>query len=276
MTRSDCDWRTIPLLLAFALAGSVLPSNAEAEPSAGTTDQGHALSGLSPQAGEAWVVSTRCVSASCPTGVEPAQFSYRVSRTTCSEWEQADAETFFASTVSQAPVIVFIHGNRTDSCEAIREGVARVSTIACRVRGAVFSICYLVVAYGEGPQRTSQGRPGQGCTERYAEFLSCCVARPFAARGSGDADWLQFRCARDRRSASFVGGRHSSGPGTRDGDGRSRPTSPASHAHRGGPRLRVVASRESQRPGGSGHRANADHAERLRSGIASLSSDASM
>lgn len=122
MTRSDYRWKTVLCLLAIA-AVLLASKNVEAEPAGSRADNEELPATVLPeQNADAWVISTRCVPASCPTGIGPESFSYRVAAGACSDWEQSDAARFFDSTAVNEPVIVFIHGNRTDSCEAIQDG----------------------------------------------------------------------------------------------------------------------------------------------------------
>jgi hypothetical protein len=120
MTRLDCEWRTVAFPIAFVL---LLVSTARAEPATRVVSHEQIQpESVVDETAEAWIVSTRRVPVSCPTGVGPERFSYRVSGSACAEWDQTDAEAFFGNVVSDVPVIVFIHGNRTDSGEAVREG----------------------------------------------------------------------------------------------------------------------------------------------------------
>jgi pimeloyl-ACP methyl ester carboxylesterase len=119
MTRLDCEWRTVAFPIAFVL---LLVSAAGAEPSRVANHEQIQRTSAAGQTAEAWIVSTRRVPVSCPTDVGPERFSYRVSGSACAEWEQADAKSFFGNTDASEPVIVFIHGNRTDSLAAVREG----------------------------------------------------------------------------------------------------------------------------------------------------------
>lgn len=120
MTRLDCEWRTVTFPIVLVL---LLVSTARAEPAARVVshEQIQPESAVGETA-EAWIVSTRCVPASCPTDIEPERFSYQVLDSNCAEWNPTDAEAFFGNAVANEPVIVFIHGNRTDSHEAVREG----------------------------------------------------------------------------------------------------------------------------------------------------------
>ena len=123
MMKSDCLWKRIASLFVVVFATCSMAPRAIAAPSVGIeSKEPTQQEDLVPVHGEAWVVSTRCVPACCPSGVGPESFSYRVSRSACSDWEQSDADVFFEGTSAHEPVIVFIHGNRTDGCEAVREG----------------------------------------------------------------------------------------------------------------------------------------------------------
>lgn len=137
MTRSDRRWRIVAFLAVFA--GFQLATNLKAEP-AGHIAVNEEVPRIELPDGvaDAWIVSTRCVPTCCSTGIEPERFSYRIAGGACSDWEQSDAEGFFSSISADAPVIVFIHGNRTDSCEAIREGWPVYKRLACESGGQSF------------------------------------------------------------------------------------------------------------------------------------------
>lgn len=124
MTKPDGKWRTRGLLIAFALSGSLLVSTARSAPTASVSTAAPPAQPVvaMEHTAEAWLISTRCVASTCPTDVGPERLSYRVSRGACPDWEQSDSEGFFTTTAVDEPLIVFIHGNRTDSCDAIREG----------------------------------------------------------------------------------------------------------------------------------------------------------
>ena len=123
MTRSKCEWRVVPFWGFLVLVASLVVSNAWAEPVARSDGlEQTQLEVPVSQAAEAWIVSTRCVPMSCPTGVGPESFCYRVSHDRCPDWELSDGETFFASADAHEPIVVFIHGNRTDSSDAVCDG----------------------------------------------------------------------------------------------------------------------------------------------------------
>lgn len=137
MTRSDRRWRVVCFLVV--IAELQLVTHLKAEP-AGSVVVNEQAPGIAASDGfaDAWVVSTRCVPTCCSAGIEPDRFSYRVSAGVCSDWEQSDAEGFYSSIAADAPVIVFIHGNRTDSCEAIQEGRSVYKRLLCESGGQPF------------------------------------------------------------------------------------------------------------------------------------------
>ncbi len=124
MTRPGRKWKTTRFLIALAVAGILIASNplAARANSDSDCDARPQPTVQCVETGEAWVVSTRCVPSSCPADIGPGQLSYRVSRGACPNWVQADSKSFFESVKDNEPVVVFIHGNRTDSCDAIGEG----------------------------------------------------------------------------------------------------------------------------------------------------------
>ena len=119
MRTSTRDWKSPRTLVAFALVGLLLPAVVFAEGSGASPEV--AAVQTSPVA-EAWLVSTRCVPLTCSEGVGPERFSFQVVRGECGQWQSSDSETFFAGVDASCPVVVFIHGNRTDSCGAIQDG----------------------------------------------------------------------------------------------------------------------------------------------------------
>ncbi len=117
MTNQKRDWMWSRLLAAVGAAGSLIVWIG------GTAQAGSPEPPVQPSAvHEAWLVSTRSVPLSCPSGVQPEDFSYQVSRGEDAGWNQADAGAFFGAVDGTAPVIVFIHGNRSDRCDAVNEG----------------------------------------------------------------------------------------------------------------------------------------------------------
>jgi hypothetical protein len=71
---------------------------------------------------EAWLVSTRGLPTSCPATLDPEQLTYRFAEGDCARWSTVAADQFFDHAATETPVVVFVHGNRTDRCDAISEG----------------------------------------------------------------------------------------------------------------------------------------------------------
>ena len=200
MIRLDCEWRTVAFPIVLVL---LVVSTGRTEPIAHVVshEQIQPESALDETA-EAWIVSTRCVPASCPTDIGPERFSYQVLGSACAEWNPTDAETFFGSAVAAEPVIVFIHGNRTDSREAVREGWPVYKRLLSESGGQPFR--FVIWSWPAERIRwwTSKGRFDQGGTERYAKLLPGCLARSLADSNAGSPNRIQFRCPRDWRGAS--------------------------------------------------------------------------
>ncbi len=129
MTKLKHDWISARILMAVVVAGSMVVS------SEGTARAGNSTDIATPTqpapAHEAWIVSTRCLPMTCPAGIGPESYSYQVSEGNCGRWNQSDSKTFFDSTEGSAPVIVFIHGNRSDSCDAVDEGRSVYQQLLC-------------------------------------------------------------------------------------------------------------------------------------------------
>lgn len=124
MWKSDGAWKTGRFFFVFVVAGNLLLSHARAASTSSDSPGSARQDQIAPLEGtdEAWMVSTRCVSFSCPTGIGPERFSYQVSRGACAGWEQADSDAFFAGAAAEKPVIVFVHGNRAGFCDAVNDG----------------------------------------------------------------------------------------------------------------------------------------------------------
>jgi hypothetical protein len=136
MRKSNRDWTSKQLLIVAVVTGSLSASGGETARAGDSSADESQMQSVA--ASEAWLVSTRCVPLSCPAGVEPEQFSYQVSRGACTGWEPADSEAFFGSVDDDVPVIVFIHGNRADRCDAIRDGWAAYQQLLREPGGRTF------------------------------------------------------------------------------------------------------------------------------------------
>ncbi|NLS94486.1 MAG: hypothetical protein GXX96_20200 [Planctomycetaceae bacterium] len=140
MWKSDGEWRTGRFFFVFVVAGSLLLSHGRAATASGNSSGNARQDRTIPLEGtdEAWIVSTRCVPFSCPTGIGPERFSYQVSRGVCAGWEQADSEAFFAGAAADRPVIVFVHGNRAGFCDAVNDGWPVYQRLRCESGGRPF------------------------------------------------------------------------------------------------------------------------------------------
>jgi hypothetical protein len=80
-------------------------------------------------AGQIWIISTRAMRGCGTPDAESPQY-WRLGDD-CG-WEAADAREF-ADDPSGTPIVVFVHGNRTDADEAIAKGMYVHRTISCAV-----------------------------------------------------------------------------------------------------------------------------------------------
>ncbi|MHB8897688.1 MAG: hypothetical protein ACYC6Y_02960 [Thermoguttaceae bacterium] len=119
MVKSNGEWASRRLLIGILVAGNLTALSGRAA-GAGTSNM-ECGQGKPAGVGEAWLINTRRVSPSCPAGINPEEFSYQVSRDACLRWQHADCAAFFGSVDDRIPVIVFVHGNRSDSCDAVAE-----------------------------------------------------------------------------------------------------------------------------------------------------------
>ncbi len=122
MTKPHPEWRPSRFLIRFALAAGLLGSNVRPAVADDAPEKVAPAQPATASGPEAWLIGTRCVPLRCPQGVVPERFSYQVSRDNCPKWEASDADAFFSQAASDGPVVVFIHGNRTDRCGAISDG----------------------------------------------------------------------------------------------------------------------------------------------------------
>ena len=123
MMKPDRQWRTTRFLVAATLATTFFCLGARSAIADGNLPDAEPVQNEldAVEVPEAWLISTRCVPLSCPAGVDPERFSYQVSLEECPRWNAADADAFFEQSTSDTPVVVFVHGNRTDRCDAITE-----------------------------------------------------------------------------------------------------------------------------------------------------------
>jgi len=72
--------------------------------------------------GQLWLISTRCAPCCCPSDTGRRRIAYwrlKAGR----QWLGEDENAFLAGSGDPpAPTAIFIHGNRTDRCEAVRKG----------------------------------------------------------------------------------------------------------------------------------------------------------
>jgi pimeloyl-ACP methyl ester carboxylesterase len=138
MTKPHREWITPRFLISFALATGLLGAGVGLVHADDGSENSEPTRPAVASNSRAWLISTRCVPMRCPDDVGPERFSYQVSQDDCSNWEPADADGFFSQAASDGPVVVFIHGNRTDRCDAIRDGWPVYQRLLCLSGGRPF------------------------------------------------------------------------------------------------------------------------------------------
>lgn len=104
-----------PLLLVAMLLAGLAPARASAEIAAATDAPAACLACPEP---DVWVVSTRRLPSICRL---PSQASFDVERRNGGTWQASSADELLAD--SDRPLVIFVHGNRYEPCDAKSQGV---------------------------------------------------------------------------------------------------------------------------------------------------------
>jgi len=100
----------VALVLSIAAAPDRTPAGEQERPA-----------GISAASADVWLVSTRHLACgSCPGTGQPEFWRLRED----AQWDAADQGAFLAADRRGIPTVFLVHGNRTDACDAVAEGLA--------------------------------------------------------------------------------------------------------------------------------------------------------
>jgi len=93
--------------------------------------------GVLAASADVWLVSTRRLpQGACPADAEPDYWRLEPG----AEWVPADQKAFLAADRRSVPTVFYIHGNRSDACDAVEEGVEFCEELESLAAGARFRL----------------------------------------------------------------------------------------------------------------------------------------
>ena len=120
-----------------------------------------------------WIVNTRCTGGSAVAAMGPEAFDYQC-RDENGCWNRVTADDFYAALDPSVPVCVYIHGNQTDYCKSVSEGLCVRQIVRCRCGDAPRQFViwsWPSTKINGGPRRDAQVKACRSDVESY------CLAR---------------------------------------------------------------------------------------------------
>ncbi len=114
------------LVLSIVMAPGVTPAREDKAPAS-----------IPAASADVWVVSTRGLpDGACPDGTQPEYWHLRGA----AEPARADRQAFLAADCRSVPTVFFVHGNRSDACDAVNEGLELGDQLDSLAPGAKFRL----------------------------------------------------------------------------------------------------------------------------------------